>query len=74
MDYFEISADFNHDLNIGFSASQNHNGKKWEILLGGWRGTRSVIRSGNQEPHPGHVQVTHTMDKFQGSVRNPLVS
>ena len=57
---FFISANFNKDLNIGFSASGGHNDKKWEILNGGWDGTRSVIRSNNQTPHRGLVVKTFT--------------
>ena len=57
-------ADFNHDISIGFSASNGHNDKKWEIVIGGWSGTRSVIRSKNEWPIYGHVGIDHSLKEF----------
>ena len=49
-DFFHFNAeDFTNDIHIGFSNGFNgHNDKKWEIVIGGWGGTRHVIRDQNQ--------------------------
>jgi len=41
-----------------------HEDKKWEIVLGGWEGTRSVIRNKNQTPKDGLVKVEHSESDF----------
>ena len=61
---FYIDADFNNDIHIGFSATDGHDDKKFEIVIGGWAGKQSVIRSANQEPAHGHVRVLHSQDDF----------
>ena len=61
---FYIDADFNNDAHIGFSKTTGHADTKWEIVIGGWGGTRSVIRSKNQFPTYGHVTKTHTKAEF----------
>merc|ERR1712025_280740 len=38
----------NNDRHIAIAQEATHNSAKWEIVLGGWRGRQSVIRSGNQ--------------------------
>ena len=59
-----MRADFTNDLHIGFSASDGHNDKKWEIVIGGWNGGASVIRSQNQGRN--FITQTHTKAEFDG--------
>ena len=63
---FFIDADFNEhgNVHIGFSATDGHDDEKWEILIGGWGGTISAIRSANQSPLHGHVKAVHTQEEF----------
>ena len=57
-EYFQFNApNFNNDIHIGFSNGFTaHNDTKWEIVVGGWSGTKHVIREGNQYPIEGLVQ------------------
>jgi len=71
---FYIDADFNNDVHIGFSNSQAHDGKKIEIVIGGWAGKQSVIRSGNQTPYSGHVKKLHTKGEFDTFKHNLQVT
>ena len=57
--------DFNHDIHIALSKHDVHEDRKWEIVLGGWKGTKSVIRSANQQPKEGHAKVDHTAEYFE---------
>ena len=61
---FHFDVDFNNDITIGFSDTQEHSDVKIEIVIGGWTGTASVIRSGNYSPLDGHVKVYHTKSEF----------
>jgi len=61
---FYIDADFSNDIHIGFSATTGHNDDKFEIVIGGWGGTQSVIRSKNQYPAYGHVRANHSKADF----------
>ena len=46
-DYFEIDASkFEKGLHIGLSHYPDY-GVKWEFVLGGWTGTKSVLRLRN---------------------------
>merc|ERR1712131_353856 len=45
--YIDASA-FNSEAHIGISRFPKHKTQKYEIVLGGWGGYRSVIRRGNQ--------------------------
>ena len=65
-DWFHISAsDFSNDIHIGFSnGCKSHHDEKWEIVLGGWSGTRHVIRDGNQSPKYGLVKRESCSDQF----------
>ena len=60
-DFFHINAeDFTNDIHIGFSNGFNgHNDKKWEIVLGGWKGKQHVIRDQNQKPGQGLAKITN---------------
>ena len=69
-EYFTIDADFNNDVHIGFSATAGHDDAKWEIVIGGWSGTKSVIRPGNQVPDDGLVNKSHTKAEFDEFKRN----
>ena len=43
--YFKIDASqFRHDVHIALSKSGRHRDKKWEVVIGGWGGRKSVIR------------------------------
>merc|ERR1712176_18093 len=73
-DAFYFDADLPHDAHIGFSATTGHDDKKIEIVLGGWGGLQSVIRSANQEPAQGHVKYNHTKEDFDGWKGNVKVT
>ena len=67
---FVINApDFTNDIHIGLSKHDVHTDKKWEIVIGGWRGTKSVIRSANQSPKNGLVRVNHSREEYE-ALRN----
>ena len=57
-DYFHFNApDWSNDIHIGFSNGfSGHDDSKWEIVIGGWTGTKHVIRDGNASPTHGLVQ------------------
>ena len=57
-DYFQFNAsDFTNDIHIGFSNGfSGHDDSKWEIVIGGWTGTKHLIRDGNASPINGLVQ------------------
>ena len=63
------ASDFTNDIHIGLSKHDVHEDKKWEIVIGGWSGTQSVIRSANQEPKQGLVKVNHSKAEFE-ALRN----
>ena len=63
---FQVDAsDFTNDIHIGLSKHDVHEDKKWEIVIGGWKGTQSVIRSANQTPKSGHVKVNHSVAEYE---------
>ena len=46
--WFEIDASqISNDAHIGISKFSGHTDSKWEIVLGGWSGSRSVLRDRN---------------------------
>ena len=57
---FSVQAE--HDIHISLSSSNPITTDSWEIVLGGWSGTQSVIRSSHQGTHL--VTVHHTKDQF----------
>ena len=59
------ATDFTNDIHIGLSKNDVHEDKKWEIVIGGWSGTQSVIRSANQSPKAGHVKVNHSKAEYE---------
>ena len=68
---FQVDAsDFTNDIHIGLSKHDVHEDKKWEIVIGGWRGTKSVIRSANQSPKAGLVSVSHTKEEYEALINN----
>ena len=52
-DYRTISfeCEISNDIHIGISKTPLHKDPKFEIVIGGWRGTKSVIRDRNQGPN-----------------------
>ena len=52
-DYRTISfeCEISNDIHIGISKTPHHKDPKFEIVIGGWRGTKSVIRDRNQGPN-----------------------
>ena len=66
-DYMEFrfqAPEFTNDIHLGFSGSPGHDDPKWEIVIGGWYGTRSVIRTANQHPHLGVATVVHPREVY----------
>ena len=57
-DYFQFNApDWSNDIHIGFqNGFSGHDDSKWEIVIGGWGGTKHVIRDANLTPGQGLVQ------------------
>ena len=45
---FQVKA--RNDAHIALGGDTNHDGKHWEIVLGGWSNKKSVIRKKNQGP------------------------
>ena len=64
MEFRFQAPEFTNDIHLGFSASPGHNDPKWEIVIGGWYGTRSVIRTSNQTPHLGVATVVHSREVY----------
>lgn len=59
----ELTVDgIGHDAHIGLAQTADHDGNKWEILLGGWDGTVSIIRGCNQCSFL--VKKRHTKQQF----------
>ena len=57
-DYFQFNAEnWSNDIHIGFqNGFSGHDDSKWEIVIGGWAGTKHVIRDANASPTHGLVQ------------------
>ena len=51
-----------HDIHISLSATDPITTASWEIVLGGWGGTRSVIRRSHQGDNL--VDILHTREQF----------
>ena len=49
-EYKRISfeCEISNDIHIGIAKTPRHKDPKFEIVIGGWRGTKSVIRDRNQ--------------------------
>ena len=48
-DYIKFNChDIADNIIIGYSKTSGHDDEKWEIVIGGWSGTLSVIRDRNQ--------------------------
>ena len=49
-EYKRISfeCEISNDIHIGIAKTPRHKDRKFEIVIGGWRGTKSVIRDRNQ--------------------------
>ena len=43
-----FECEISNDIHIGIAKSPRHKDPKYEIVIGGWRGTKSVIRDRNQ--------------------------
>ena len=70
--WFEIDASqISNDAHIGISKLSGHGDHKWEIVLGGWRGTRSVLR--DLSLGSGELAVSQHGSSFWRQVRDQLV-
>ena len=73
--HFRIDAsELTNDVHIGLSEFTGNNDKKWEILIGGWNGRRSVIRSIDSVEL---VSVNHTkpcFDAIKGNIEILVVN
>ena len=63
---FEVNA--KNDAHIALGEDTNHNGKHYEIVLGGWGNSKSVIRPSNQ----GANLVTHNEQLLKRGMINGL--
>ena len=46
-----FECEISNDIHVGVSKTPNHNDPKFEIVIGGWCGKKSVIRDRNQGPN-----------------------
>ena len=63
MDRIGFSVVANHDVHITLSSDDSFPSNSWEIVLGGWSGTRSAIRKTHQSD--AVVAVGHTSAQFK---------
>merc|ERR1712156_1314896 len=56
--YVIFSVDASNDALIAIGEDTNHNGPRYEILLGGWHNRRNRIRGANQNPTLGEYFAT----------------
>jgi len=68
LDYVLIEVNATNDAHIALGEDTNHNGKHYEIVLGGWGNNKSVIRSQNQGPS----LIEHTEKIFGKNLINGL--
>lgn len=57
--YVTFTVEANNDAHIALGEDMNHNGKHYEVVLGGWRNKKSRLRGANQNP---------TLDEYIGHV------
>ena len=57
---FEAKA--TNDIHVCFSEYKADNSPLYEIVIGGWGNTQSVIRKGRQSPHNGHVRINRSQN------------
>lgn len=67
--YIIFSVNANNDAHIALGESLKHNGKHYEIVLGGWDNTRSVIRAYNRQKSP---LITYAGKIFSDNVNTGL--
>ena len=60
MDHVLIEINATNDAHIALGEDTSHDGKHYEIILGGWNNNKSVIRAQNQ----GNNLVEHTEKIF----------
>ena len=66
-DHFRIDAsEFPLDIFIALSKTGKHSGEKLEIIIGGWKGTTSVIRSDGND----HLVKDHSFADFNNIKSN----
>ena len=58
----KFSVEATNDIHISVSGTNPNTDSSWEIVLGGWAGLQSVIRSSHQGTN--HVTVKHTNAQF----------
>ena len=73
LEYIEIDgSDLSNDIHIGLSKFSGHADRKWEIIIGGWGGTQSVIRlrDGSSVLQPVARQHSKTFyNSIRGNIR-----
>ena len=72
--YFRINgSEFANDMHFALSNSSGHSDKKWEIVVGGWSGSKSVIRRDATRAHSTPILTrTHSLTDFnniKGDIR-----
>ena len=71
--YFKIDgSEFRNDIHFALSKSDGHSDKKWEIVIGGWAGTKSVIRrdatTAHSTPSLSKPHSTADFNKIKGDI------
>ena len=70
--YFEIDGSaLSNDIHIGLSQFSGHTDKKWEIVIGGWGGTQSVLRLRDATTNIQRLALPHSKT-FYNSIRGNI--
>ena len=73
-DYFGIDgSEISNDIHIGLSKFTGHTDKKWEIVIGGWSGTQSVIRLRDATTNIQYVAQQHSKTFYERVRGNIMV-
>ena len=70
--YFQIDgSEFNNDIHISFSKFSGHSDEKWELVIGGWSGFKSVVRLRNAASNVRKLTKNHSKTLFD-SIKNDI--
>ena len=70
--YFEIDGSaLSNDIHIGLSEFSGQTDKKWEIVIGGWGGTQSVLRLRDATTNIQRLALPHSKT-FYNSIRGNI--
>ena len=65
--YFQVDgSDFNNDIHISFSKFSGHSDEKWELVIGGWSGFKSVVSLRDATSNVRKLTKNHSKTFFGG--------